>query len=100
MQESPWSGPKVGNESKTRRARKGAALERAERAVGLGERERRRRQADGDPRRLRQQGLAVGARVGGDRANLALVEEVARVVERRGGAPGSPRQRPPGATRA
>src|SRR5437870_9999893 len=62
-------------------ARKRAALEELERPVRPLQRKGRRRGADRDPRRLGEQLLAVGARVGGDAPDRALVEEVALVLE-------------------
>src|SRR5258705_8942566 len=64
-------------------ARESSALEERERPVRVLERERRRRRANGDPRRLRQELLAVGPRIGGDAPHVPLVEEIALVVERR-----------------
>src|SRR5437867_650600 len=75
------------------RARKRAALEELERPVRPLQREGRRRGADRDPRRLGEQLLAVGARVGGDAPDRALVEEVAFVLEGGHGSHVDPRER-------
>src|SRR5262245_3282180 len=64
-------------------ARESSAFQEREGPVRVLERERRRRRANGDPRRLGQELLAVGPRVGGDPPDVALVEEIALVVERR-----------------
>src|SRR5207244_4536281 len=58
-------------------ARELAALEELERPVRFPQRERRRRRADRDSRRLGEQLLTVGARVRRDAPDRALVEEVA-----------------------
>src|SRR5262245_35748855 len=64
-------------------ARESPAFQERQRPVRVLERERRRRRADGDPCRFGQELLAVGPRVGGDTPDVALVEEIALVVERR-----------------
>src|SRR3989454_7855614 len=75
------------------RARKRAALEELERPVRPLQREGRRRGADRDPRRLGEQLLAVGARVGGDAPDRALIEEVALVLQGGHGSHVDPRER-------
>src|SRR5258705_12652884 len=75
-------------------ARESSALEERERPVRVLERERRRRRANGDPRRLRQELLAVGPRIGGGAPPVPLVEEIAPVLQRRDPGSGESSRRP------